>query len=294
MNLLKKNNKRLNELPEEIDILFRKLNIPSSVNKDEAWDRLLNKIANSSDQPKIHSLSGYSLRYSFAAAIILLIIVSWFYIKFSTTTIICPIGKQINVVLPDNSKITLNAETQIKYPKYFIFNSKKVLLDGEAIFLITKGDNFKVYDKRGNKVEVLGTQFNITTRNNQLKVQCFEGIVKVTSYKGKSLNLIKGFTAEVLNDSIRTNPLPPIILEGPGWTKGEFFFESANLNDVLDELQRQFSIKVITFGFDPSNRTYTGVFYKKDLHEALKMVTIPMNLQYEFESDSVVIVKPNQ
>src|SRR5690606_21112694 len=79
-----------------------------------------------------------------------------------------PKGGQYHVVLPDGSKVWLNSASSLRYPSKFEQHSRAVELDGEAYFDIaprfSTSDTARipfVVKTRNQKVEVLGTQFNI-------------------------------------------------------------------------------------------------------------------------------------
>ena len=72
------------------------------------------------------------------------------------------------------------------------------------------------------------------------------------------------------------------------WQSGEYYFDRAPLKDVTEELERQFKITILS-DHDFSGRYYSGYFTNKDLPEALKMVFLPMGLDYEQRGDMVEI-----
>jgi transmembrane sensor len=94
-----------------------------------------------------------------------------------------PKGKTYQVVLPDGSKVTLNALTQIEYPTVFAGRNRNVSLEGEAYFDIAADRNkpFTV-DVAGTRITVTGTQFNVNGYGNEptVKTTLFEGGVKIT------------------------------------------------------------------------------------------------------------------
>ncbi|HTI11803.1 MAG TPA: FecR domain-containing protein [Puia sp.] len=66
------------------------------------------------------------------------------------------------IILPDGSKIWLNADSRLKYPAAFQASLREVYLEGEAFFEIAKNPQrpFIVHLPKG-KVNVLGTSFDI-------------------------------------------------------------------------------------------------------------------------------------
>ena len=82
------------------------------------------------------------------------------------------------VKLPDNSEVAINNNSEIEYQKWFWKNNRTIDLKGEAYFKVAKGKTFEVNTNLG-KVTVLGTQFNVNSKDNTFEVTCYEGKVKV-------------------------------------------------------------------------------------------------------------------
>ncbi|MGC8803555.1 MAG: FecR family protein, partial [Bacteroidales bacterium] len=159
-------------------------------------------------------------------------------------------------------------------------------------FKVSKGRTFTVVGPMQHRVEVVGTQFNVMARNNTFQVTCFEGKVRVISRTGKSSLLLKGNSSSIVGDSIIHHKNIHQNSSTPSWTAGEFYFESASLQTVMEELMRQYQVRILTNGFDPASRYYTGYFTNKNLKQALEWITMPMNLQYTFINDTTVNIYP--
>ena len=102
-------------------------------------------------------------------------------------TLTTPKGGTYQIILPDRSKVWLNANSTLKYPSRFPENERIVELEGEAYFDVSEQVNersqktpFRVVSK-GQTVEVLGTQFNISAYADdpEIKTTLVEGKVKV-------------------------------------------------------------------------------------------------------------------
>ena len=78
-------------------------------------------------------------------------------------TLVTPRGGQYKLVLPDGTKVWLNAATALRYPTAFTGKDRMVELDGEAYFEVAAdaARPFRVDVKNGERVDVLGTHFNI-------------------------------------------------------------------------------------------------------------------------------------
>lgn len=86
------------------------------------------------------------------------------------------------VMLPDGSKITLNAHSSVSYKRHWLsWKEREVWLDGEAFFKVTskpQGYHPKFIVHAGKlDVAVVGTAFNVYSRHNQVNVVLQEGKV---------------------------------------------------------------------------------------------------------------------
>ena len=116
-----------------------------------------------------------------AASVIFLLGLMILFNFSSNTEYSSDFGKQLSFELPDGSKVTLNSMSTVSFNKENWKNNRTLTLDGEAFFEVKKGQKFKVQTTQGN-VTVLGTEFNINTTNDYLKVLCYEGKVKVKRF----------------------------------------------------------------------------------------------------------------
>ena len=74
-----------------------------------------------------------------------------------------------------------------------------------------------------------------------------------------------------------------------GWKFGEYYFEKQPLNEVFEEFERQFNVR-LKINADINNRIYSGYFNKVDKVKALELICLPMNLQFEIQNNNTVII----
>lgn len=136
-----------------------------SAEVEQEWRRVWCRIQGRSPirmrSRKIH------LRRKLAAAAVALVLVSSLVTYFFSShhsgpeayyTCIAPLGGKAEVVLPDGSRVWLNAGSDLRYPASFGVDSRMVELNGEAYFEVAKhaGSKFTVNTK-GYDVIVHGT-----------------------------------------------------------------------------------------------------------------------------------------
>ncbi len=138
------------------------------------------------------------------------------------------------ITLPDNSVVSLNELSELHFNTSNWDEQRVLELNGEAFFDVEKGKRFDVNTKLG-RVSVLGTEFNVLSRDSIFKVSCYEGLVKVT-YKNESLELPAG--SEVIFKTEKTQKETIVVAE-PYWLKGLSVFENTALGNVILELEKQ-------------------------------------------------------
>lgn len=198
------------------------------------------------------------------------------------------ISQNMDVILPDNSKVKLNANSQLDFNQDNWKDNRQVKLKGEAYFVVEKGKKFDVVTNNGT-ITVVGTEFNVKQRNNYFEVKCFEGIVKVTS-NTLERTLHAGDTFQFLNGVLVEEKTT---LKTPLWLAGVSSFKSVPFNLVIEEFKRQYSISV-TFEDVDLTRQFTGGFNHNNLEQALLSITKPMGLSYELSSSNHVIIHENK
>jgi ferric-dicitrate binding protein FerR (iron transport regulator) len=270
------------ELPD--DKLFGMLSQlrvpPPKTSKEEAWDKLMLEVKREQRWDRLRI--GF-MRWG-AAAVVLIVVSSilaeW---QFSTKTFEAPFGKMAYVLLPDSSSVTLNSGSVIKHREFGFKRDRVVELKGEALFDVMPGEVDFMVIAGESTVRVLGTRFNVFHRDNILEVKCLYGEVEVKIDNMIIENLQSGSGISYSPKQAIVKKLSVDPLQDISWTKGEFYFTQAPLNLVIEELQRQFNVKIDIQGFDPHNRLYSGYFTNESISTALDLVCVPMGLMYEID-----------
>lgn len=76
------------------------------------------------------------------------------------------------------------------------------------------------------------------------------------------------------------------------WTAGEFNFEEESLENVFDEIERQFNVSIQYSSV--AERSFSGSFNRGDLEIALQVVCEPMNLTFDLAGSEVKINNKNK
>lgn len=247
---------------------------PFKRSKDELWSAIESAVDNPKGEKtgKLIPIWGY---ISIAAAIALIITFSiLFGNREQAIQVLAHLGETKTEVLPDGSKVTINASSRLDYVEG---QHRKLTLEGEAFFEVTAGDPFVVNTPSGS-VEVLGTSFNVFARENDFEVSCKTGQVRVTiPSKSFSKIITAGEIIGLRADTIRQiTRLPDMVGK---WQAGEFYFDDQPITEVFMEMQRQFEIGIEYEASEEQN--FSGYFTNKSIESALEMVCLPLGLTYK-------------
>lgn len=206
-------------------------------------------------------------------------------------TLKVPKAGTYSVVLPDGSRVWLNALSSLRFPLSFDKNERKVFLEGEAYFEIKKNtvQPFKVMVK-GQEVKVLGTAFNISAYGSHTVTTLFHGAVKVKSGNQESL-LSPGQEALMYKDriDIRTADLS----RATAWKEGYFYFNEDKIQDIMEQLSRWYDVDIYYEG-KISDQHFGGTMNRNiKLNEALEMLKDISQLNFELQGRKL-IVKTNK
>ncbi len=222
-----------------------------------------------------------------AALLVVSLGVYFSYFQTNTTTFFAQNREHQNVVLPDASKVVLNAGSSVAFNEEDWSTNRKLFLKGEAFFDVEKGSTFSVATDQGI-VTVLGTEFNVKARDDFFEVICYEGLVSV-EYQGKTLKLPAGNAYRVYKNQ---EFIPEVAVPKPTWIVGESSFQSVPFSEIILELERQYNITV-SYDTSLSQTILTTSFTHKNLDAALQAITIPLKLSYDLEGKNVML-KPQQ
>jgi ferric-dicitrate binding protein FerR (iron transport regulator) len=183
-----------------------------------------------------------------------------------------PRGGQYRIVLPDGSKVWLNAASSLRFPTAFTGAERKVELTGEAYFeiapLTPKGESKKVpfivstlpasrgassspLGAGGQEIEVLGTHFNVNAYPDEeaINTTLLEGSVSIrrslTTVNGQPSTILKpgqqaslNTTGEIkVTDDVNTD-------EVVAWINNRFDFRSADIKTVMRQLARWYDVEI--------------------------------------------------
>lgn len=218
-----------------------------------------------------------------AAAVTVLIASAVFYVSTLKETFTAEYAERTEVVLPDASEVILNAGSELAFNERNWDKERKLSLKGEAYFKVAKGEKFTVNTALGT-VSVLGTQFNVKSRDGYFEVTCFEGLVSVAF--NKTQRMLPAGTSFLVIDGEITN-IPRVVTTEPSWINSESSFRSIPLSFVLKEFERQYNVKVEHRNVN-LDQLFTGSFSNTNINLALQSISTPSQMNFTLEGNKVL------
>jgi len=250
-------------------------------------------------EPRV-SFRRFSAYWYAAAAILVLVGASlWiFRTDLAYQTYQTQYGEVKSWKLSDGSKVTLNANSTLKVPRWgFGQHNRKVHLQGEGFFAVTHlkhHQKFIVQTSRNLEVVVLGTEFSVFARARGAKVILKKGKVKINYQKAETQQTLIMKPGDVVafdakNQLSHQHNAKPS--ESSDWADKRFNFQATPLSELALILQETYGLQV---SIDSSllQRKLMGSFHAENVDEFLHAISELMDIQVHREGKQIQLIEP--
>ena len=206
----------------------------------------------------------------------------------ATNTLTVPRGGKYRIILPDGSKVYLNAGSSLIYPTRFTDTKRSIALAGEGYFEIARNalKPFEVHSA-GQTVKVVGTRFNISGYSNEpTRTTLLAGKVDIAaSLSGKYLRLNPGQQAILTSKGLGIHDVNAT--DAIGWTNNLFIFTQTPIQDALAEISRWYRVEIDYRGL-PDNIKLVGECNRESmLSEVLAGINAMNKINLIVERDTI-------
>lgn len=264
-----------------------------TVDVDKAFRTLTGKIESHS---KLRNLWSDFSRIAAILIIPLLIYTVWSQAKDRMKTnqlsfheVSNPSGVRSKLVLPDGSKVWLNAESTIRYSIPFVRETREVQLVGEAFLDVDKNPKSPMEVKFNNlSVRVLGTQFNVKAfpDDEQLEVVLKEGSILLQSDRNKSSKeqiTLKPNQRWVFDKANQTAVLGEVNAdEYIAWHQNKLVLNKTSMAELAVKLERWYGIRVEVEDQELYKYKFTTVFDNEPLRRVIELLEMSSPIHFEY------------
>lgn len=210
-------------------------------------------------------------------------------------TIATPRGGEYQVILPDGSKVWLNAASSLSFPTQFL-GKREVNMEGEAYFEIAR-DKSRPFIVNVNEVEirVLGTNFNVSAYKNEheTKTTLLEGSVQIknTSLGGSQvpITMSPGQQAVVSGTQSPIQVKEVDLDDVMAWRNGYFVFHREDLRSAMNKIGRWYDL-TIKFEGNLENKRFEGTVSRmENLGSLIKALELTEIANFKLEGREVTV-----
>ena len=226
------------------------------------------------------------------------------------------LGSKSSLILPEGTKVWLNAGSKISYSKNFIVD-REVYLTGEAYFDV-KHDPlhpFTIHTYNVN-IKVLGTAFNVKayTDDNFIETSLLRGSIELstTNDPGRKILLrpnekitiskvISKKTTIASKIDSQTVDAPYLItgivinkkdntIEDIAWMEEKLLFKGETFEKLAKKMERWYDVTFIFEDAKSKNIKFTGAFHKQSIVEALQVLQFSCNYNFSYTTTKNQII----
>ena len=202
-------------------------------------------------------------------------------------------GERTSVVLPDGSKVWLNADSRLFYPSDYGEKSRNIEIEGEAYFEVAKNKELPFRVTSGDIVtEALGTKFIVSAYPDRLEIKSslVEGSVRISSGNvQKVLTAGQQLVYHKKQSQLRLRAFD--VNSELAWKNNQLTFRLMPFCDVISVLEKWYDVEI---EFDPDHfksETLTVRFKEYETLETILQVLAKTNSFSYYLDDDVIRIK---
>lgn len=203
-------------------------------------------------------------------------------------TLIVPAGQRAELILPDSTKVWVNARSKLVYPTSFGKGIRHVELNGEAYFDVRHNEQhpFVVKTSRAD-IQVLGTEFNVTAYADvsAFNVALLRGCIELQSselskkYRMNEMEQLRLQDGKLFAGKI-------VDIDYFKWKEGLLCFNNESVESIIDKLRLYYDTSIDVHNKKFLKSRYTGKFRTKDgIEQVLKVLQIEHKFTYTKNND---------
>ncbi len=260
-----------------------------------AWEKVAAKTVDVKPVPVRRSISLRSISWAAAAILVVGVLLYRVAVPGYSEEVFAENGN-LEVVLPDDTHVTLHKGSKLAYNKTFTGKERKVSLEGEAFFKVHRDEQHPfVIDAQAARVQVLGTAFDLKCSDKAASVAVVEGKVKFSAGDDKNTYVVltKGQQAQLNNDKIVSGAIEDENFLY--WKTGIISYHERELQAAVTQLSKIFE-KDITLTSampaDQSRQLITVSFDGQGLEPILSEICLVARCRWEKGPGDKYIISP--
>lgn len=207
-----------------------------------------------------------------------------------------PRGGTYRVVLPDGTQVWLNAATSLTFPVQFSQNERRVLLNGEAYFEVTRDQQHPfIVETNKQEVKVLGTHFNITgyADDGTTKTTLLEGSVHIMNFADidrRNVILKPGQQSVITGKALTVFEVDTE--EAVAWKNGTFLFTGQRLEEIMKQVERWYDVEVVYEDKGLKQQAFRGTISRfKNISQLLEVLESTGSVHFNINGRRITVMQ---
>jgi transmembrane sensor len=209
-----------------------------------------------------------------------LAVAGWMEHSAETITYSTRKGERQAVVLDDGTAVDLNTATRL-HATISLLRRKIVLDQGEAIFDV-RHESLRPFTVQAGDLAIrdIGTRFSARRHGDAVSVAVLQGAIEINGERVE-----EGHQRNYLPDTGLSSIQPIDAEQVEAWKHGRLVFRKSPLRDVIAELERYHSVRIVFADPSLARQTLSGTFDIDDLELFLASVEkiLPVQVQVLLE-----------
>ncbi len=212
-------------------------------------------------------------------------------------TSMTPKGSISQMILPDNTMVYLNSDTELKFSYNSSKRRREVFLEGEAWFQVNENRKkpFMVrtacYD-----IVVTGTEFNVKAYKDEKEVVTTleKGSVVIFSEKlsTKTSRMLVPGEQLIFNKEKQTFTTHRVRTGYyTSWKENKLIFINMNLGELIRLLERRYDVDIEVSDKSLLNYHYDGTIKNESILEIMDLIKITLPIDYKIVGQKILITK---
>ncbi|MCK5136014.1 MAG: FecR domain-containing protein [Bacteroidales bacterium] len=266
-----------------------------SYDLDAEWEIMREKLPETGLLPRTstRSILFYTIRIAAVLLVGLIFSFAWIYTaRMVGTEKVIAENEPMEVVLDDGTQVTVNRQSKIRYKKKFSESERKIYLDGEAWFDVTRDTSRPfVIDAGTVLVEVLGTSFNVNAykENPTVEITVETGVVALTAKQDHQEQVVlrAGNSGTYNQESRQLKLIQSSNPNSISWKTRELYFDHSSLQEVADLINSVYNTNLVIMNRELAACPITVTFRDQSLEAVLNVLEMTLDLDITRAGDQI-------
>ena len=196
--------------------------------------------------------------------------------------LLVPPGKRARIELSDGTRLVVNSQSKVVYPRRFTGDIRKIYAQGEVYLEVAHDKKHPfIVESADFNLRVLGTKFNISNyKGSATNIVLVEGSVEVTDKKEKKAQLSPNDLLNI-SDGMIAYQKQVDVSEYVSWVDGIMLLNGNDLMHIVQKLSNYYGIPIQCDPAIGKEKVFGKLDLKDDIDQVIECIqqTLPFKIE---------------